>query len=64
VCFLTPNSPFTFDNIVRAVVTFAILGSALFLVLFRPDSPPTDRWAYSTIMFVAGYWLRGQSRSR
>jgi hypothetical protein len=54
---LTPNLPQPSDRLIRAIVTFATLGVALFYILFRPQSPITNQWAFAMVMLVAAYWL-------
>jgi len=44
--------------LIRAAVTFVVLGVA-FAVLLRDGYPDaTQKWAYGAIGLVLGYWLR------
>lgn len=42
---------------VRTILSFAIAGAALYVILSR-RYPPTDRkWAYGAIGAITGFWL-------
>ena len=42
-----------------AIVSLLVLGSALWILLSRKYPPRTEKWAYSAVSFVLGYWIGG-----
>ena len=44
--------------LIRAAVTFLVLGAAFFILLRDGYPDATQKWAYGAIGLVLGYWLR------
>jgi hypothetical protein len=42
----------------QAIVSLAILGAALFILLTHGFGPDSKRWAYGSVGMVVGYWLK------
>ena len=47
--------------LMQAVVSLAVLGAALFIILTHGFGPDSKRWAYGTVGMVVGYWLKPSS---
>jgi hypothetical protein len=47
--------------LMQAVVSLAVLGASLFIILTHGFSPDSKRWAYGTVGMVVGYWLKPSS---
>jgi len=43
----------------QVVVSLAILGTALYVILSQVYSPQEKHWAYASAGTVLGFWLRG-----
>jgi hypothetical protein len=43
--------------LVQAVVSLAVLGAALFIILTRAFDPD---WAYGSVGMVVGYWVKSR----
>ncbi|TGQ43675.1 MULTISPECIES: hypothetical protein [unclassified Mesorhizobium] len=48
---------FTLAQIMAILVSVAVLGSALYVILHGKYPVDTLRWAYSAVGFVFGYWI-------
>ena len=48
----------TFKSAMQVVVTIAILAAALFIILAKRYTPTDKHWAYGTIGFIMGFWLK------
>jgi hypothetical protein len=42
----------------QAIVSLAVLGAALFILLTHGFGPDSKRWAYGSVGMVVGYWLK------
>jgi len=42
----------------RFVISCVVLASALFVVLSRKYSASTEKWAFTVIGFILGWWLK------
>jgi hypothetical protein len=47
--------------LMQAVVSLAVMGASLFIILTHGFSPDSKRWAYATVGMVVGYWLKPTS---
>ncbi|MFZ0137014.1 MAG: hypothetical protein WAK89_08155 [Candidatus Sulfotelmatobacter sp.] len=47
--------------LMQAVVSLAVLGASLFIILTRGFGPDSKRWAYGSVGMVVGYWLKPSS---
>lgn len=44
--------------LVHVVLSLAVVATALYVVLARPEAPDDHKWAYAIVGAVAGYWLK------
>jgi hypothetical protein len=47
--------------LMQAVVSLAVVGASLFIILTHGFGPDSKRWAYGTVGMVVGYWLKPSS---
>jgi hypothetical protein len=46
-------------RLMQAIVSLAVLGAALFIILTHRFEPG-ERWAYGSVGMVVGYWLKSR----
>ena len=50
--------PDTVLVVMQVVISLALLGSTLFVILSKRYGPKDKHWAYGTIGLVVGFWLK------
>ena len=45
-------------SLMAAVISFAVLGAALYIILSRTFSDSEQKWAFGAIGTIMGYWLK------
>lgn len=45
--------------LMMVIITFMLLGAALFVLLSKRFDEPSKRWAFGTIGTILGFWLKG-----
>ncbi len=53
----TAVSAIGFSEIMRGIITVALMAASLFVILAKRYSPDDKRWAYATIGTILGFWL-------
>jgi len=54
----------SYAGLIVVVVTFAVLGSALFIMLASGYDAAAHNWAIGAITGITGFWLGGEVASR
>ena len=44
-------------GVMQALISLAVLGAALFIILSKKYPSESDKWAYGTVGTILGYWL-------
>lgn len=50
--------PFNVRGLVQIIITVAVLGSALFVILSNGYDDAEQKWAFASVGTILGYWLK------
>ena len=45
------------NDLMAIVVSVAVLGASLYVILTKKFSPESDKWAYGAVGTITGFWL-------
>jgi len=48
-----------FIQTMQSVLTIAVVGVALYVIINPADRPEAQKWAFGVIGTLIGFWLRG-----